>query len=69
MFVVKDNQTVEARAVQVARIAGEEAVLARGVSAGEIVVTDGQTKLKNGSAVVVTEPETPRGNEAVPGAG
>jgi multidrug efflux system membrane fusion protein len=69
VFVVKDNQTVEARAVQVARIAGEEAVLVHGVSAGEIVVTDGQTKLKNGAAVVVPEPKAPAATNTVPGAG
>jgi membrane fusion protein, multidrug efflux system len=69
VFVVKDNKTVEARTVQVTRFAGEEAVLARGVSPGEIVVTDGQTKLKNGSAVVIAEPASPATTNAVPGAG
>jgi multidrug efflux system membrane fusion protein len=69
VFVVKDNKTVEARTVQVTRFAGEEAVLARGVSPGEIVVTDGQTKLKNGSAVFIAEPAAPATTNAVPGAG
>ena len=67
VFVVKDNKTVEARTVQVARLAGEEAVLVRGVSPGETVVTDGQTKLKNGSAVVIAEPAAPAATNAVPG--
>ena len=54
VFVVKADQTVAVRPVRVARLAGEEAVLAGGVSAGEVVVTDGQNKLKAGAAVVVT---------------
>jgi multidrug efflux system membrane fusion protein len=69
VFVVKDNKTVEARTVQVIRLAGDEAVLARGVSPGETVVTDGQTKLKNGSAVIIAEPAAPAATNAVPGAG
>jgi membrane fusion protein, multidrug efflux system len=69
VFVVKDNKTVEARMVQVARLAGKEAVLAQGVSPGEIVVTDGQTKLKNGSVVVIAEPAASATTNAVPGAG
>ena len=69
VFVVKDNGTAEARTVQVARLAGEEAVLVQGVSAGETVVTDGQNKLKNGAAVVIAEPSVPAATNAVPGAG
>lgn len=59
VFVVKADKTVAVRTVQVARLAGEEAVLARGVSPGEVVVTDGQNKLKAGAAVVVAEPPAP----------
>ena len=69
VFVVKDDKTVEVRSVEVARLAGAEAVLTHGVSAGEIVVTDGQTKLKNGSAVVIAEPASPAATKAVPGKG
>ncbi|MFA5203723.1 MAG: efflux RND transporter periplasmic adaptor subunit [Lentisphaeria bacterium] len=56
VFVVKADQTVEVRPVQVARLAGEDAVLARGVSPGDTVVTDGQNKLKAGAAVAVAGP-------------
>ncbi len=66
VFVVKDDRTVEVRAVQVSRLAGEEAVVTRGVSPGETVVTDGQTKLKNGSAVVVAELAAPAATNAIP---
>ena len=67
VFVVGDNRTVARRAVQVARLAGEEAILARGVSAGEIVVTDGQNKLKDG-AVVAAEPSAPATTNGIRGA-
>jgi len=67
VFVMKDNGTAELRAVEVSRLAGEEAVLARGVSPGEILVTDGQNKLKNGALVVNAEPLVPAATNAVPG--
>ena len=68
VFVVGDNRIVARRTVQVGRLAGEEAVMARGVSPGEIVVTDGQNKLKDGT-VVLAEPSTPAATNGVPGAG
>jgi membrane fusion protein, multidrug efflux system len=68
VFVVGDNRIVARRTVQVGRLAGEEAVMARGVSPGEIVVTDGQNKLKDGT-VVTAEPSTPAATNGVPGAG
>jgi len=53
VFVVKDDKTAELRAVQVRRMVGNEVVLDSGVSSGEIVVTDGLNKLKDGAAVVI----------------
>lgn len=53
VFVVKDGGTAELRAVQVRRIAGNEVILAGGVAPGEIVVTDGLNKLKNGAAIAI----------------
>ena len=69
VFVVKANKTVAVRPVRVARLAGEEAVLACGVSPGETVVTDGQNKLKDGAAVVAAGPSVPVATNAPPGAG
>jgi multidrug efflux system membrane fusion protein len=66
LFVVKKDRTVETRTVQVSRLVGDKAIVARGVSSGETVVTDGQTKLKNGSVVVFTEPTAPAATTAVP---
>jgi len=53
VFVVKDGGIAELRAVRVRRMAGDEVVLDRGVSPGEIVVTDGLNKLKDGATIVI----------------
>lgn len=51
VFVVKPDGTAESRPVSVARQLGEETVLARGVTPGENVVTDGQLRLAPGVRV------------------
>jgi multidrug efflux system membrane fusion protein len=45
IYVVKADQTVELRAVKVARTAGDTTLVADGLKAGETVVTDGQLRL------------------------
>lgn len=67
VFVVQDNKTVELRSVQLARLAGNEAVLGQGVSPGETVVTDGHAKLKKGAAVVIADPLAPPVTNTVSG--
>jgi membrane fusion protein, multidrug efflux system len=54
-FVIKPDDTVESRAVVVARQVGEEAVIEKGLSPGERVVTDGQIRLAPGVRVRVKE--------------
>ncbi len=54
VFVVKDDQTVEMRPVKVDRIDETDAVIDKGLSAGETVVTDGQLRLVPGARVEVT---------------
>lgn len=54
VYVVKADQTVEARAVTVRRAAGSEAVV-EGIKAGEVVVTDGQLRLVPGAKVQVKD--------------
>ena len=51
VYVVKADQTVELRPVEVARTAGSETILRQGVKADEIVVTDGQLRLVPGSRI------------------
>lgn len=53
VFVIKPDQTVEARDVVLARTIGEEAVLAKGVEAGERIVLDGHALLTPGKKVQV----------------
>ena len=60
VFVVKPDQTVELRTVAVARIAGDETVLASGVSPGDTVVTDGHLRLVPGSRISVKNSNAPR---------
>ncbi|BAV46110.1 RND family efflux transporter MFP subunit [Mesorhizobium loti] len=51
VYVVKPDNTVEMRPVQVALTEGQNSAISQGVRAGEKVVTEGQTRLKNGAAV------------------
>jgi multidrug efflux system membrane fusion protein len=55
VFAVKPDQTVEMRTVEVQRTAGEKSIIARGLSAGETVVTDGQLRLRPGSKIRVAD--------------
>jgi multidrug efflux system membrane fusion protein len=51
VYVVRADQTVENRGVQVARTVGGDAVITSGVTPGETVVTDGQLRLAPGSRI------------------
>jgi multidrug efflux system membrane fusion protein len=51
VYVVKDDKTVELRPVTIVRAAGAESVIKEGLSAGDIVVTDGHLRLIPGSRV------------------
>ena len=55
VYVVKADQTVELRAVTVARLAGAETVIKQGLEAGDSVVTDGHLRLVPGSHVSVRD--------------
>jgi multidrug efflux system membrane fusion protein len=53
VFVVKNDQTVDARPVKIAWTDGGETVIADGLEAGETVVTDGQLRLTPGARVTI----------------
>ena len=53
VFVVKPDRTAEPRPVTVARDAGNEIVIAQGVTPGEQVVTEGQARLATGMRVEI----------------
>jgi len=57
VWVVKNDLTVESRPVTVSRTQGPLAIVAKGLEAGERVVTDGQLRLAPGAKVQVRKPE------------
>ena len=56
VFVVKATGTVEQRRVDVVRSINGESVIASGLSTGETVVTDGQSRLADATRVRVAQP-------------
>jgi multidrug efflux system membrane fusion protein len=53
VYVVKPDQTVEARKIVLARVAENDAVIREGLKGGEKIVLDGQSRLGPGSKVEV----------------
>jgi len=53
VFVIKDDQTVESRPVTVDHLIDQEAVVTKGLTSGERVVTDGQLRLSPGVKVEI----------------
>lgn len=53
VFVVKSNKTVEVRPITIALSQDNASAVGSGLSAGEIVVTDGQDKLQAGTKVEI----------------
>ncbi|MDX8444999.1 efflux RND transporter periplasmic adaptor subunit [Mesorhizobium captivum] len=51
VYVVKPDNTVEMRPVQVALTEGDNSAISQGLKSGEKVVVEGQTRLKDGAAV------------------
>ncbi|HXR86720.1 MAG TPA: efflux RND transporter periplasmic adaptor subunit [Stellaceae bacterium] len=61
VFVIKDDNTAEARPVTVDRTVGGMVVISKGLSPGEKVVTDGQLRLSNGTRVQIVT-DAPKGD-------
>jgi multidrug efflux system membrane fusion protein len=57
-WVVKADNTVEARPIKTSTTTGNRTIVVSGLQVGERVVTDGQYKLQKGASVVVVEPRT-----------
>ncbi|RRI06902.1 efflux RND transporter periplasmic adaptor subunit [Mesorhizobium tamadayense] len=64
VYVIKPDNTVEMRPVEVALADGDNSAISKGLKAGERVVVEGQTRLKNGAAVREGKPES--GGQAPP---
>jgi len=56
VYLIKPDQTVETRNVEVQLTEGEDATIRSGLAAGDTVVIDGADKLRPGSKVEVTQP-------------
>ncbi|MDK9695971.1 MAG: efflux RND transporter periplasmic adaptor subunit [Siculibacillus sp.] len=56
VYVVKEGDTVEVRRVVIDRTVDGRTVIAKGLEAGERVVTDGQLRLFPGASVVIGKP-------------
>jgi multidrug efflux system membrane fusion protein len=58
VFVVKADQHAEQRKVDVQRMIDNQAVIGKGLAAGETVVLDGQSRVEDGAALKITEDGT-----------
>lgn len=67
-YVVKEDQTIEIRPVQVLRVSDGKAAIAAGLTAGETVVTEGHIRLAPGSKVVIRDRNKPAGGPPKPDA-
>jgi multidrug efflux system membrane fusion protein len=56
-YVIKDDNTVERRAVEVAAVQDGIAVITKGLQPGEKIVVEGQYRLTHGSRVRLVEPK------------
>ncbi len=66
VYVVKADNTVEMRPVQVALTEGDNSAISQGLKSGERVVVEGQTRLKNGAAVHEGKATASTGDTAAP---
>jgi multidrug efflux system membrane fusion protein len=57
-YVIKDDNTVERRAVEIAAVQDGVAVISKGLQPGEKIVVDGQYRLTNGSRVRLLTPKS-----------
>lgn len=58
VYVVKEDKTVNMRPVKLGPAEGERTAVESGVAPGEVVVTDGVDRLREGAKVEVTAPRT-----------
>lgn len=68
VYVVKDgtDKTVELRNVVVGPVEGDDTLIEKGLSAGDVVVTDGVDKLQPGSKVTLPAPKPEGGGKVKP---
>ena len=59
VFVVKEDQSVDVRPVEVRLTEGDSTAISKGLAAGEVVVTEGVDKLQAGSKIETGRPGAP----------
>ena len=69
VYVVKEDKTVEMRTVTPGPMQGDEALIDKGLAAGEVVVIDGVDKLQNGTRVEARDAKSIAGPGRGPDAG
>jgi multidrug efflux system membrane fusion protein len=60
VYIIKPDDTVERRAVEVAAVQDGKAVITKGLEPGERVVVDGQYRLDNGARISPARPQSGR---------
>lgn len=65
-FVVKPDMTVEVRKIELDRVDGDDAIIAKGLKLGETVVVKGQLRLAPGAKVMVAKPADAKPANAKP---
>jgi membrane fusion protein, multidrug efflux system len=58
VYVVKSDMTAEVRKVELARVDGDYAIIAKGLANGETVVVKGQLRVAPGTKVTIAKPAT-----------
>jgi membrane fusion protein, multidrug efflux system len=66
VFVAKPDHTVDIKPVTISFIQENLANIASGVAPGDIVITDGQDKLQEGSPIQLRAPATPASQPVAP---
>ncbi len=66
VYILKPDNTVSFSPVEVERTSHDQAAIASGVAAGDIVVTDGQLQLVPGAKVNVVQKAAPNQTESMP---
>jgi multidrug efflux system membrane fusion protein len=67
VYVVGSDHTVKVRPVTLGVVDGERVAVTRGLSVGEIVVTEGGDRLRDGAQVVLPTPKGPAATAQPPG--
>jgi multidrug efflux system membrane fusion protein len=63
VYIVKPDRSVEPRPVTTGANAGAKIIIEKGVSPGETIVTDGQSRLYPGARVQTTPPQGTAGQQ------